>query len=387
MANRITIACASCGSLFDVKLSRINKAKYCSRACQADARRLPHSSCRACGESVRHSRGFCSLACRDAGGRVDVTCQHCGTAFTQKASEADARRFCSRRCMQTAWGCRRCAKLVSSSRRERAEPYCSDRCELGDLLDAEAERSGNRHAYCFACQTVLPQDAFHREKTSRNGLSARCKDCTRAKYEASKDAYRLRRYHYQAAPGGQIIPFTTEEKAQRFAMWGGRCWRCGIADATEDDHVKPISRGGSHCLSNLRPICRSCNASKRGSWPLTGDWRRANFRHPAQVPGSDRERRRPREPRRLTTCPQCERTRLVRAFEARNHTYCSPECALAARRREPVTLVCDCCDARFTVPDQKWARRRRFCSRSCAGRRSVTTRSSWGEGQLALWEA
>ena len=62
------------------------------------------------------------------------------------------------------------------------------------------------------------------------------------------------------------IPFTAEQLMSRLAYWGNRCWLCG-AHADTVDHVKPLSAGGAHILANLRPACRSCNATKRTQWP------------------------------------------------------------------------------------------------------------------------
>jgi 5-methylcytosine-specific restriction endonuclease McrA len=33
------------------------------------------------------------------------------------------------------------------------------------------------------------------------------------------------------------------------------------------DHVKPITKGGSHMPANLRPICGPCNSLKHNTWP------------------------------------------------------------------------------------------------------------------------
>lgn len=53
----------------------------------------------------------------------------------------------------------------------------------------------------------------------------------------------------------------------RIAYYGERCWVCG--DGWEQlDHVKPLSKGGPHMVSNLRPICGRCNRRKSAKWPL-----------------------------------------------------------------------------------------------------------------------
>jgi 5-methylcytosine-specific restriction endonuclease McrA/endogenous inhibitor of DNA gyrase (YacG/DUF329 family) len=388
---RVSITCATCSIAFEVEHHRAATAKFCSRACQGLARRGATIPCLNCGAPIHRAPAqsparYCSMACRSAARRVDVTCEHCGNRVSQKASEASARRFCSRKCMQAAWGCRRCAKLVPTVRREGGDAYCSDRCELGALLDEEASRTGELRAYCFACRQILPAGAFHRDKTGRHGLSPRCKECTQAKYEASKDAYRLRRYRYDAAPGGQIIAFTAEQRTQRFAMWGGRCWKCGIAGATEEDHVKPISKGGWHCLSNLRPICQPCNVRKRNLWPLTGEWLVSGLHRRNLVAGSDRERRREREPRRSYRCPQCGKTDVIRACDARSRTYCSRECAYAAKIPSKLALTCPRCGSTFEVHDNKWGRQRKFCSPACANpSRGIRRRVSPSSDQLCLY--
>lgn len=62
-----------------------------------------------------------------------------------------------------------------------------------------------------------------------------------------------------------IVPFTTRQVAERIALWGGRCYVCG-APWEAIDHVKPISKGGAHCLANLRPICGFHNNRKKNKW-------------------------------------------------------------------------------------------------------------------------
>lgn len=75
-----------------------------------------------------------------------------------------------------------------------------------------------------------------------------------------------RRYRARVA-GVPVIDFTESELKARMSMWSG-CWMCGSRDWSHVDHVKPISAGGPHCLSNLRPACVACNCAKGGQWPF-----------------------------------------------------------------------------------------------------------------------
>lgn len=54
-------------------------------------------------------------------------------------------------------------------------------------------------------------------------------------------------------------------RAAKWDYWGNSCWMCG-GPATTIDHVKPLSKGGSHLLANLRPACKPCNSSKHARW-------------------------------------------------------------------------------------------------------------------------
>jgi 5-methylcytosine-specific restriction endonuclease McrA len=40
------------------------------------------------------------------------------------------------------------------------------------------------------------------------------------------------------------------------------CAVCGSNKQTTIDHIIPISRGGTHSIGNLQPLCKSCNSSK-----------------------------------------------------------------------------------------------------------------------------
>lgn len=54
-------------------------------------------------------------------------------------------------------------------------------------------------------------------------------------------------------------------QAQWFALlaqYGYKCARCKRYGHLTKDHIKPISKGGKDNISNIQPLCRSCNSSK-----------------------------------------------------------------------------------------------------------------------------
>jgi 5-methylcytosine-specific restriction endonuclease McrA len=65
------------------------------------------------------------------------------------------------------------------------------------------------------------------------------------------------------ANGGSV---SLRDWQARWDYYAGKCWMCGDL-ASEMDHVIPLTLGGPSWPSNLRPACRSCNASKGGGRP------------------------------------------------------------------------------------------------------------------------
>lgn len=47
--------------------------------------------------------------------------------------------------------------------------------------------------------------------------------------------------------------------------------------ATEADHRIPVVQGGTHAITNLDPMCRSCNARKSRRSDIRGSSRRARW--------------------------------------------------------------------------------------------------------------
>lgn len=55
--------------------------------------------------------------------------------------------------------------------------------------------------------------------------------------------------------------FSSEDFDLRMSVFGNKCYYCG-GNFEQIDHAIPLSKGGKHCLSNLRPACKTCNMRK-----------------------------------------------------------------------------------------------------------------------------
>lgn len=88
---------------------------------------------------------------------------------------------------------------------------------------------------------------------------------------SNRETYRQAYLRYRSRKlAATIMPVTEVALSQRVAYYGGKCWICREMPYEELDHVKPLSKGGPHMLSNLRPACRACNRRKSAKWSLVG---------------------------------------------------------------------------------------------------------------------
>lgn len=356
-------------------------------------RTVPGMSCRRCGTRItadpkqtKRNRNYCSQGCYQAhraeAGRVDRVCEFCGEAYSLKRSVAETtgQRFCSRKCAWSALPrCPRCKARLSTSKAAGGGTYCSDRCELATALEDTVATGAERRAQCSSCGEVKRASEFHEESNKRNKLASSCKACAHEYYSANKEAFRRRGYRYRSS-GGRSIPFSAEAKAQRWTMWGGRCWICGIAEASCEDHVKPVIAGGWDCLANLRPICVSCNARKRAEWPLvTPAFRFHGYRRENPAPGIDPGLR--RVGRAAATCQWCGGSWETQAHRAAVIKYCSPACLSAGRSATTAARrfgerTCANCGKCFEAKTS----RQRFCRPACQLSRQRTALA--GQQQL-----
>ena len=159
-------------------------------------------------------------------------------------------------------------------RAARRAKKCETRRKMISKLTPEdrEERKADINYKQNARRAADPQKYRDRQTANRAANPQKCREREVARYAADPQKARekgrvngqKRRARKLAAPGAEYA--TKDMIASRWQMYGGSCWMCG-KEAVATDHVKPLSAGGSHFPSNLRPACTSCNSSKSAKWP------------------------------------------------------------------------------------------------------------------------
>lgn len=81
----------------------------------------------------------------------------------------------------------------------------------------------------------------------------------RKNLRAFADKERIRRGRKRANGGNH----TRADWLRLLNRFGGLCAYCETAIATTEDHVIPVTRGGTNFIGNILPACFTCNSSKR----------------------------------------------------------------------------------------------------------------------------
>lgn len=215
----------------------------------------PTKPCTKCGQ-VKPLESFAKRAAKKDGHRSQ--CRACDAADRAANVEQERERG-------TRWRAENRERQRATERRRYWVDPDRVRARKRDWQRANAEQVNARRRAAYEPEKHRARMRAWREKNP---------DHARLYLEAHREQALERTRQYRARKRSALtVPFTAEQLRQRLAMFGA-CWVCG-GEWTEIDHVKPLARGGAHCLANLRPICRSHNASKADTWPYPTSTRRA----------------------------------------------------------------------------------------------------------------
>lgn len=210
---------------------------------------------------------------------VTRPCRVCGTAIARPTGVGAWAKSCSDECRKAhekarqlrryaedpdyfKEGARRWQAANSARYKTRKKQYNVDHPEVV---------RGRNQRYYVANRDRLKQAA--QDYRVRTDYFRRTKEAHYVRKKAFYAAHPERAAEYQRRRRAQklmtgIINFDPALLTSKLAYWGPRCWMCG-GEPTGWDHVKPLSKGGSHILANLRPACQPCNSGKHNRWPFS----------------------------------------------------------------------------------------------------------------------
>lgn len=296
MAESHDSGCRICGKPTKVFVSSERTAKYCSVTCKnrkKDPReRTWTHTCVQCGETRTtgttraKSKGLCRpCGCKKAAlvkseldairriarGKRTLRLDRNGNRVyfrPRKASRAVARR----RVPQVAKYPKRCDYCGVDYLGHKLSRYCGQVCASRSFQErrnaARGYTRGERSCLvCGVCWLPVYGDRSHVCSDECRTLNA-------------KEAKNASKRKYRAQSGSVALSINA---ARVFLRDGWRCRSCGcdtprtLRGTTDDnapelDHIIPVSKGGTHVMSNLQCLCRLCNMAKGDK-----DWDRFHF--------------------------------------------------------------------------------------------------------------
>lgn len=230
------IKCLNCKKKFSIQKYRIKSAKFCSRECQHEYK----------DDSIEHK------------------CKHCGVDKTFKSNR---------------WRCLTCDRIY---KKENGKEYRNKKRKSNprscSICGSHKKFYENKKVWiCEKCVTLCKKCGKKRILLSGR---LRCVDCDK-KYRDSTKEKRLEKLREYRKNNIEIVRFWSSNRQNRkrnslgdhtFDDWNKlkeqynyTCLCCGKSEPEiklTEDHIVPLSRGGSNYIENIQPLCQICNSTK-----------------------------------------------------------------------------------------------------------------------------
>ncbi len=125
------------------------------------------------------------------------------------------------------------------------------------------EANRDRILACVKARSAANRESvlrYQAEYYSKNADMVRARvGVYRKAHPEARNVLESRRRARKAGNGGS---HTLAERREKFAQCGGVCFYCRKPGKLTEDHLIPISRGGTDNIDNIVPACQSCNSRK-----------------------------------------------------------------------------------------------------------------------------
>lgn len=144
--------------------------------------------------------------------------------------------------------------------------YCSQHCQFAARTGAVNPhwRGGKIERKCKTCSKTFFCFPSMIKRNRANYCSQPCKVTSHTIYPSAVIRHRegVRRRDVRQRAAKNIKTHTHAEWVALLARHDGRCMHCGTRERITRDHITPISKGGDDGITNIQPLCHSCNCRK-----------------------------------------------------------------------------------------------------------------------------
>lgn len=174
-----------------------------------------------------------------------VTCDLCGDGRWSQPGNANALpegHLCRPCSMKRSWNGRR----IDYSDGYKNCSVCGEHKPLIEFSIDRRKRCGIR-SYCLVCMSIRAKEYQHNNR------------------ERVLEIRRISQAHRRARKKGEYGRFNDADWKEILEKYGNKCLKCGLTEDLQPDHVIPLSMGGKHDVSNIQPLCGSCNRRKQAT--------------------------------------------------------------------------------------------------------------------------
>lgn len=188
---------------------------------------------------------------------MELSCKQCGVKFSWQA-RGRTPKWCSPKCANRAW-----------RRRNNAWAYVEQECEICGtryMPNPKSSRYKTCSAACLKRHYYLRRRAEldeYRKQWSRDNPAKQRRYVLESINKKPEHYLKLRSMAERRRNSRLTGKHSANEWFLLVHFYGNKCLCCGSTTAKlTEDHVIPVSLGGTDNIDNIQPLCRKCNMAK-----------------------------------------------------------------------------------------------------------------------------